>query len=336
MKGWALGIGVLCVASVAQAAPDHSGETESITLRTDASLNTPSPFLLAQSDEPAAPAKKGEPAPPAKTEPAPPASGEPSKGGDEPGKGEPSKGEPSKGEPATGDPQGPAQILRAKTKAGTTYGVGFHVRAIMIHKWFLGLFLKESTPLNSVGFGGEFVRRKGNFDLVASVDFGFYSPRDGNYLGKGKNAATETDYVDFRGLNILAFAVHFIWHHEFTPWLSLVYGAGVGVGVVLGGLYRVSNDSSRCTPENAGNINQCFPRGMDPSKREEWLATHPGTGGDSPENPALFKEDDVWPVIPVVHLLVGLNFKISDQFSVRVDGGFRDAFYVGATGHYFF
>ena len=41
-------------------------------------------------------------------------------------------------------------------------------------------------------------------------------------------------------------------------------------------------------------------------------------------------------MIPIVHLLVGVNFKINEQFSVRVDGGFHDAFYFGAAGHYFF
>jgi hypothetical protein len=77
---------------------------------------------------------------------------------------------------------------------------------------------------------------------------------------------------------------------------------------------------------------------MDPARRDEFLADHAGTKSqDSPETPHLFKEEDVWPVVPIVHLLVGLNFKISDQFSVRLDGGWRGVtFYTGATGHYFF
>ena len=70
--------------------------------------------------------------------------------------------------------------------------------------------------------------------------------------------------------------------------------------------------------------------------RNAYLAQHTGQGSETASNPHLYREDGVWPVVPIVHLLVGVNFKISDEFSVRVDGGFHDAFYVGATGHYFF
>jgi len=108
----------------------------------------------------------------------------------------------------------------------------------------------------------------------------------------------------------------------------------LGFGIVLGDIYRISN--SGCTPENVTNINACYPKGMDLTNREKWLAEHTASGEDSPDNPHLYREDGKWPVIPIVHLLLGVNFKISEQFSVRVDGGFHDAFYVGAAGHYFF
>ncbi len=257
------------------------------------------------------------------------------------GSGEPgtvNPAEPSKGGPAAGDP---TPTVTAKPKPAVQYGAGVHFRGIFVPEWFLNAFLDASTPLNSVGFGGEFVRRKGNFDLVASINFGFYSPRDGNYMGNGKNPAYDADYLQFRSLNVLAFDVAFIWSHDFTKWFSLIYGAGLGFGIVLGDIYRISNggggpNAGGCTPENVSDINRCYPKGMDLTNREKWLAEHTGTGGDTPENPHLYREDGKWPVIPIVHLLLGVNFKISDHFSVRVDGGFHNAFYVGAAGHYFF
>lgn len=273
---------------------------------------TPSPFM--------AQAPGDEPQKPGAAKPA---------GAGEPGSG--SAGEPGKGGAAAGDP---TPTVTAKPKKAVQYGAGVHFRGIFVPEWFLNAFLDASTPLNSVGFGGEFVRRKGNFDLVASVNFGFYSPRDGNYMGNGKNPAYDADYIQFRNLNVLAFDVAFIWSHDFTKWFSLIYGAGLGFGIVLGDIYRISNNG--CTPENVSDINRCYPKGMDLNNREAWLAAHTGTGGDSPENPWLYREDGKWPVIPIVHLLLGVNFKISEQFSVRVDGGFHNAFYVGAAGHYFF
>ena len=319
LLGRVIMIATLGVGGSVVAAPKTAAEEPKIVLRAldgwqlqaQARLNR---VLLAQGEEPSKPSG-GE-------EPAKPGAG----GADEPGGN--TKGEPEAPTPA------PAATV-AKTAPTVQYGAGFHLRALFVHRWFLSLFLDESTSLNSVAFGGEFIRRKGNFDLVASIDFGFYSPPDGNYLGSGKDPKFDTDYTQFRDLNILAFAVHFIWHHEFLPWLSLVYGAGVGLGIVLGDIYRISNDPDRCNRDNAGDENQCYPKGVNPATREEDLLRLTG-GNDSPQDPHLFKEDDVWPVIPVVHLLVGLNFKISQQFSVRLDGGWRDAFYVGATGHYFF
>ncbi len=274
----------------------------------------------------------------ATTEPTPPSKGEPSaENSDEPG-GRPAGEPPGKkeDEPLRGSATEPtpAPIILARTGSDVTYGAGFQFRGLFVPAWFLNAFLDASTPLSSVSLGAEFVRRRGNFDLVGSINFGFYSPRDGNYLGNGKNPAVDSDYIQFRNLNLLAFDVAFIWHHDFNQWLSLVYGAGLGFGVVLGDIYRISNLS--CTPENVTDINQCYPKGMDLANREKWLTDHTGTGPDSPDNPHLYPEDGVWPVVPIVHLLLGVNFKISEQFSVRVDGGFHNAFYLGATGHYFF
>jgi hypothetical protein len=265
-------------------------------------------------DEPTAPGgnARGEPAPRA-GEPGAPRAGEP--------------GAPRAGEPPT---------VKAKPKRDVLYGFGLQVRGIFVPSWFLKMFLDNSTSLNSASIGAEFIRRKGNFDLIASMNFGFYSPPDGNYLGRGKNPMVDTDYVQFRNLNVLAFGVTFIWHHDFLNWLSLVYGAGLGFGVVLGDIYRVSNGTSGCA-SNPGDTSQCYPVGMDLNNRDTWLANHQcSSGQDSPGTPCQFREDGKWPVIPIVHLLIGVNFKVTDQISIRADMGWHDAFYFGATGHYLF
>ena len=288
-------------------------------------LLTPEALRVAQNEEPA---DTEEPTPPtgvgAET-PTPPA-GEP---GGVPGEEPTPAGAPTPGEP----PAPPAATVTGAPKV--SYGAGMHLRGLFVPTWFLNMFLDASTPLNSVALGGEFVRRKGDFDIVASMNFGFYSPENGNYLGNGKNPAIDTDYIEFRGLNLLAFDVAFIGHHYFLPWLSMIYGAGLGFGIVLGDIYRISN-GPQCTHENVSGTGECYPVGMDLNNRDSWLSNHTCAGPDSPGAPCQYKEPDVWPVVPIVHLLLGVNFKINEQFSVRVDGGFHNAFYFGAAGHYFF
>jgi hypothetical protein len=334
------------------------------------------------SDEPTAKKDKGkasgEPAKPASGEPAAPSSAEPKASGEpgaasgepggaaagEPGArapGEPgAAGEPGgasgSGEPGAsgaGEPPSPVKPVAAVAKVAEKrqFGLGFSIRSIFIHKWLMSAFLKESTPVNSAAFGGEFIYRKGTFDIIASIEFGLYSPEDGNYLGKDKNPATDVDYIQFDNFNILSFGVHFIKHHPILPWVSFIWGGGVGLGVVLGNIYRVSAGKG-CDASTAGNEGQCYPIGnWDPKNPDAWLndPANWGRDGDSCadaekgqgncddyNNPKRFKEEDVWPVVPLVHLLVGFDFKITDSFGVRVDGGFRNSFYIGAAGHYFF
>ncbi len=320
--------GVICCALILAAPLGRALAQSDEPTPPKATSDEPTPPKAPGSDEPTPPkATSDEPTPPKTEEPAAPGagSGEPGAGSGEPGA---ASGEEPKAPPK------PEAELKKKKSGSASYGIGINVRAIFIHPWLLGIFLDESTPLNSMAFGGEFVRRKDNMDLIASVDLGFYSPTDGNYLGKNKSPSEKTDYVQFRGLKILSFSAHLVWHEELTRWMSFVYGVGAGIGIVLGDVYRISNDPARCTKENAGNIDECFPRGVDPQTREVDLARLTG-GTDTPTDPHLFKEGDVPPVVPVIHFLVGFNFKVSEQVSIRVDGGFRDAFYFGVTSHWF-
>ena len=270
----------------------------------------------APGDEPASPSRKGEP------------------GGavhvDEPG------GDTS-GEPETDTPT-LAHVPGAEDDA-VHFGLGVHLRAIFFHPWMLRFLFEESTPVNSTAFGAEAVVRYGRNDFIGAVEFGFFTPEDGNYLESGDDPRTQTDYLDFRDFNSLYLSVHYVRHFGITNWMSFVLGGGVGIQVFLGNVFRVSNDADICTPENASDEDQCFPKGMDPTNRSAFLnaTQNQGTRGeDTPDNPKVFEDDRFLPapVLPLVHLMAGLNFDLGD-FNLRVDGGFRNAFYFGATLQYF-
>ena len=230
------------------------------------------------------------------------------------------------------------------------YGIGLTGRGIFVPFWFLDMFLDEGTAMYSGAVGAEFVRRKGNFDLVASVNLNFYTPPDGNFLGNGK-PSVDIDYIRFDGLHVLSFEVDFIWHHNFNNWLSLVYGAGLGFGIVLGDVLRMSTHGDRlrdgtCSTADAGDLDKCNPTKPGSADETEWKADREKwldkkqenmcTDRDSPQSPCMFVEDDVWPVVPIIHLLIGLNFRVTNELNIRVTGGWHDAFYVGATTQWFF
>ena len=103
------------------------------------------------------------------------------------------------------------------------------------------LFTKVNTPLSSYGFGGEFYRRKGQMDIVAGAGFQKMGPPDGNWLGKGKDAVKDTDYVQVRGLGIVGVDAAFIWRTYLNDNFSVHYGAGLGLAFVKGEVLRTSN-----------------------------------------------------------------------------------------------
>ena len=270
-----------------------------------------------------------------------------------------SESQPAADEAGTAAGLGQKKKRRSKGKA--IYGIGLTGRGIFVPFWFLDMFLDAGTGLYSGAIGAEFIRRKRNFDLVASINFNFYSPPDGNFLGNGK-PSVDIDHIVFDNLNVLSFEVDFIWHHNFTDWLSLVYGAGLGFGIVLGdvlrtsvhadrlnGNYPVQGDPPICTTGDAGDMAKCNPidpKATDRDEQEKVWNKDPAdwydkygkkcSSKDSPQDPCQFPEEDVWPVVPIVHLLIGLNFRVTNELNIRLTTGWHDAFYVGATTQWFF
>jgi hypothetical protein len=221
------------------------------------------------------------------------------------------------------------------------YAAGLHLHYLGVPGWLLSPFLDQHTSLNSLGFGGQFVRRKGNLDIVLSLDFGFYSPNDGNYLGSGKNPNLDTHYVHFNNLNFLSADVSFYWVHDFLPWLALTLGGGVGIGVVLGDVFVVNNSNAVCSQANAGDPNQCYPIGnvgpvrpSDPMFQQKLEMTK--SGNDTAVTPNYHASSDKPPVMVVVNFIIGLRFKLQRHFEINLAGGFRDGWIFGISPNYIF
>jgi hypothetical protein len=210
------------------------------------------------------------------------------------------------GEPETAAPEPTA-----------TVGIGVRMRYIFLPQSVLELFLGHATSLSSYAFGGEVIRRKGNLDIAFGVEYANLSPSDGLYLEKNRNPANSSDYPDFvhfDGFGMISVDGTFIWHTDLTPWMSFRYGAGVGIGFLVGDI-----DKQKATCGSTTTTGQLD----DPSV----CPVTPGT---------VVRKADYPPVVPIVNLLLGLRIKLHDEVSLNVEAGFRDVFFVGGGIGYFF
>lgn len=218
---------------------------------------------------------------------------------------EPAKPKLKVDEPETAPPEAPAQI-----------GVGARFRYIFLPSSVLNLFLGHSTSMNSVAFGGEVIRRKGNLDIVFGLEYANISPSNGLYLEKGKNPSLMTDqpdFVTFDNFSMISLDGTFIWHSDLADWVQFRYGAGIGIGFLLGDIKKQKGSCSSTT-----TVDQLDdPHACDPVSTTVRLADKP-------------------PVVPIVNLLLGLRFKLKDMLSLNVEVGFRDVFFTGVSLGYFF
>jgi hypothetical protein len=237
------------------------------------------------------------------------------------------------------------------TNPGRKWDIGVRlvpIRWVSVPGWMLNLFTQKNVPLSSWGTGFGVFGRRGNFAVMGSFNYMNMSPPDGNWLGPGAlehPAGTDTDYVQFRSLALWALDVSVIWNALFTDWFGMHWGAGIGVGKVSGHILRTSNGSG-CTPANAGDVTQCHPIGVDCStgvcNEMQLAATElPNNGGakaDTSTTPHRFTETSVPPALPIVNVLVGVDFRLPNTkgWEATIEGGFYDAFVLGFSIGYTF
>lgn len=210
-----------------------------------------------------------------------------------------------------------------------SYGLGVRGRWTSVPRFMLNIFTDENVPLSSYAIGAEFFRRASSFDLVLGVSYQRLSPSDGNWLGKGNPADTDTDLVQFRNFGMVAFDVAFVLHTDFSEYVGLLYGGGVGIGIMTGDLLRTSAGGPAGGPVSAacladpGNEAVCYPVCAGRRCTEQDLVNSAGVR-DSPETPSRFSEKKVPTVLPVVNILTGLYFRVPalPGLELRIEGGF--------------
>jgi hypothetical protein len=195
------------------------------------------------------------------------------------------------------------------------WGVGARVRYVTIPNWLLELFLDHATHLSSYSVAGEIIRRKGDLDIVISIDWTSGAAENGLYLEKGDNPnIAPPDYTEFDGFGMLSADVSFVWHARVHERVQIRYGGGIGVGLLLGEIYQTDTlCPGGTTADDLDDPNHCT----------QFTATR-------------HVDEDVPPALPVVNVLLGARIKLADQMSMNLEGGFRNAFFFGLGFGYFF
>jgi hypothetical protein len=198
-------------------------------------------------------------------------------------------------------------------------GVAVRGRFIFLPSALLNLFLEHSTSLAQYSVGAAFVRRKGNFDIEFGLEYANVSPKDGYYLEKGKDPSQQGQYPDkihFDNFSMISADATFIWHSDIIPTVQVRYGAGIGLGFLLGDI--IGTKQMCTTGTSTGDLD-------DPNANGKCTDL---SGTTAPKSKP--------PILPIVHLLAGIRFKLIDQLSLNVEVGIRDLPFVGLNIGYFF
>jgi hypothetical protein len=227
-----------------------------------------------------------------------------------------------------GDPRCPAPDTTE-----VEYGVGVRLRSVWVPKAILELFvIRAAGGAHNYGVGVDLSRRRGNTELQLGFEYEHINVGQGVWINNGDNVATgdEADYV--LGPDATSGSGHqfgwftlefsFINHAPITPWLSFRYGAGLGIGVLIG---EIDHYNIVCA---AGSTNAAPEPGC--------IAPRFGGTGTYSEGQATLVKYDLPPVFPVVNAIVGLQFKPTDNMTINLEGGIRTMPFVGTSASFFF
>jgi len=240
-------------------------------------------------------------------------------------------------------------VLAAKAVEPPHYGLAFRARFVSVPSWLLQAFAPDNKRLRSYAVGLEGFWRKRDredrsrtWEIVVAVGYQGMSPPDGYWLGRSKDRLQDTDFVQAKGLSLITMDAAYVLRQYFSPYFGIHYGAGLGLGVVRGKLMRTSANCPVGQPCHV-EISQAVPavqcgHAGEAACTEQDLQNSEHSPDTGPSGAHRFQETAVPSAIPIVNLLFGLDFPVPDAkgLEFRIEGGFYDAFFVGAGAGYLF
>ena len=205
-----------------------------------------------------------------------------------------------------------AQAAAVSAPTRVQWGVGLRTRFVSIPKGLIELFVEQApSGVSSFGIGLEGIRRRGNFEITVGVEFESLETDEGVYIENGDMIpADEVDLVEFDNFSWVTADVSFVWHKPVGEKFAFRYGAGLGLGIVLG---KVLQTDYQCS---GGSVDTCLEKPMAENVRKE--------------------SSSVPPVVPVINVIVGAQIRPIKNLAINLEGGLRTALYLGATTSYYF
>ncbi len=265
---------------------------------------------------------------------------EPAEGGVDLGEDEPSEGElgeegalgeEASGEVAAPEDEGAVGEEGAKKKGNVQLLIGARYRAMVIPKSLINMFGVDggrSIFRHGVGgeLGGYFGKTADGFMVLGSVWWLGYGLKPTPF--KGKNDDDSAWEVIESKMGALYLTVDAMWDHKIIDRLSFNVGAGFGVGIVTGKLYR--NEAYRDPNDPSAEFLPDSKKGWPGLSRcqGEFDGAAGAFAGDCPQG-GNYGEADRWPVYPWINFQLGLRYQPIDEFVGRFDMG------LGSSGIWF-
>ncbi len=225
------------------------------------------------------------------------------------------------------------------------YFIGLLARGLVVPAFIQNIFVATGqTPVNG-GFGIFFNYRKNAFNVQLELNYqGFHV--DGVYRGLDQ-PDVESERI-LSQLGLIYGNISFSWAFDITDWFAFELGFGIGLGGLVGDLYRQAvvrtADGSYVDCTGPGGI------GGSPESQycdaDEWPAgtERPGPSGDAYQitqnrpNPHFFGERGIPPIFFNLDLpRIAFRFKPIRQVQLRVDLAYNlYGFSFGASAGYGF
>jgi hypothetical protein len=230
------------------------------------------------------------------------------------------EGEESKEEDASGGESTPDRPEReasspVEKKGQSYYFVGLRARAIVVPTFIIEAFGDGGQTVMGPMIGPEFGIRRDGFEYDFAITYTSY-PMERTPFKAPTDPDVAMELVESQ-IKVLYFTADFMWGHQFSPIVSLMYGGSAGLGFVWGPLYRSqayrtpSGGWAMCNGPNNPGGGYCEP---DPQHGDK---QHFGNY----QEPSWFGGGDKPAIMPWLALQMGLRIKPHRRFVGRLDFG---------------
>ena len=211
--------------------------------------------------------------------------------------------------------------------------IGFRGRYLTVPNAILDSFVTlhdddgypQRPEISAYSLGLEFVVKEKSANGIFYVEYlnpmveaGYWDDAD-----RGSPDPDDGSWVKPENLAVIVIGADYAYEVHATEWLSFLFGAGLGAGIILGEMYEWQAGEDPANPDEDNNNTD---PACGPSPEQAYLRK------DHCAYDAALKEDgDLLPVYPWVDINIGVRFNISNRAAIRLEGGLHNMFYGGGS-----